>query len=138
MLHTLGLWLFIGLGGFIGGLARFWLTGWMARRLGQNFPWGTLSVNVSGALLIGMLSSLLVADTSIGISTPDQSDMRVLGLMIGLVGSYTTVSSFSLQTLVLIRQGKGWLAGINVLASVGLTLGAVWLGYWLTQLLFIG
>ncbi len=125
MLHTLGLWLLIGLGGFIGGLARLWLSDWVARRLGQNFPWGTLSVNVSGALLIGLLSGLLVAD----FTALDQSDMRWLALGTGLLGSYTTVSLFSLQTVMLIQHRRWWLAGTNIVASVGLTLGAVWLGY---------
>jgi fluoride exporter len=108
----------VALCGFFGGVARVWLAASVAVRLGEGFPYGTLVVNVSGAALIGMLAALAPL-----------GDPIWLALAIGLLGSYTTVSSFSLQTLALLRGGAPGLAVLNVLASTALCLLAAAVGY---------
>jgi CrcB protein len=117
--------LLVAAGGGIGACGRFWLSGLVARRVGETFPWGTLVVNVTGALTIGLLAArLLTAD---GVAEPWREAW--IGLVVGVLGSYTTVSSFSLQTLALARAGEGWRAALNVLASLGLCLGAALAGH---------
>jgi CrcB protein len=113
--------LLVALGGAVGACARFWLSGVVARRVGETFPWGTLAVNASGALAVGFLAALLLAPHGAaagGRGTP------WLALVVGVLGSYTTVSSFSLQTLALLRGGEGGRAALNVLATLVLCLGA--------------
>ena len=110
----------VALGGGLGSVARFLVAGVVERRLGVAFPWGTLVVNVTGACLIGILAALLL-------SPGDHSVLRPalwLGFVIGVLGSYTTVSSFSLQTLALLRDGETGRALANVAASVLLCLAA--------------
>ncbi|MFN4297028.1 MAG: fluoride efflux transporter CrcB [Brevundimonas sp.] len=117
--------LVIAVGGAIGGVARFGVSGIIARRFGEDFPWGTLVVNVSGAALIGVLAGVLLApETHVANHGPVWS-----GLVIGILGSYTTVSSFSLQTLTLLRTNKPWLAGGNVIGSLALCVASAALGY---------
>lgn len=108
----------LALCGFVGGVARVWLAARVAATLGDRFPWGTLAVNVSGAALIGMLAGLVPPGETLWVA-----------LAIGVLGSYTTVSSFSLQTLALLREGAARLALANVLASTLLCLLAAALGY---------
>jgi CrcB protein len=122
-LHVLA----VAFGGALGGVARVWLAGLVTRRLGEHFPWGTLVVNVSGSGLIGVAAALALGN--------DASAMASLSawalLVVGVLGSYTTVSSFSYQTLVLLRAGEPGRASTNVAASVILCLGAAalaWLG----------
>ena len=107
-------------GGFLGGVARFGLSGLVAARVGELFPWGTLVVNVTGAFLIGIFAGL---SGSLG---PLARDF----LTVGFCGGYTTVSSFALQTLALGLDGEGRGALLTVLGSAGLSLAAVALGYW--------
>lgn len=115
----------VAVGGAIGGMGRFWLSGVVARRYGETFPWGTLVVNVSGAATIGILAAVLLAPGTHAINhLPAWS-----GLVIGVLGSYTTVSSFSLQTLALVRANQPVQAIGNVVASLGLCLIAATLGY---------
>jgi fluoride exporter len=115
----------VAFAGAAGGIARFWISGLVARRIGEQFPWGTMVVNVSGALAIGVLAALLPAFGA------DRDGMPGLwlALAIGVLGSYTTVSSFSLQTLALIREKEMLQALINIAGSVSLCLGAATAGY---------
>lgn len=109
----------VALGGALGGIGRHAVSGLVARRWGEAFPWGTLAVNVSGAVLIGVLAGLIL--------DPDRAVRHPslwLGLVTGMLGSYTTVSSFSLQTLALLRGGETGRALANVALSLGLCLGA--------------
>jgi CrcB protein len=118
------------LGSALGGSARYFLSGFVARRVGETFPWGTLLVNVSGALLIGILGALAEDDAS-----PFASPNPWLFAVTGFLGCYTTVSSFSLQTLSLARDGEGSRAFGYVAISVALSLGAVAAGFALVGLL---
>jgi CrcB protein len=111
------------LGSAIGGPARYFVSGVVGRSIGETFPWGTMVVNVSGALAIGVLAAAASAHGML--STPAAWQFAVTGFL----GSYTTVSSFSLQTLALARDGQVLRAGGNVLLSVALCLAAVALGY---------
>ncbi len=117
----------VTLGGALGGVARFWVSEFVARRLMERFPWGTLVVNVTGSGLIGLAAALALGNDGSITAWPSAWAL----LVIGVLGSYTTVSSFSFQTLVLLREGKLGRAGANVAASVILCLGAAalaWLG----------
>jgi fluoride exporter len=116
--------LVIALGGFLGGLARYWLSGVVGRAVGESFPWGTMAVNVGGALCIGALSALLPVGDADGLTV-----WLWVALVVGVLGSYTTVSSFSLQTLALLREGDARRAAANVILSVILCLGAAALGH---------
>jgi fluoride exporter len=109
----------VAAGGALGGVARFWVSEFVARRLRERFPWGTLVVNVTGAGLIGVAAGLALSPEEAAIG-PSAWAL----LVIGVLGSYTTVSSFSLQTLVLLRAGYPGRAVANVAASVILCLGA--------------
>jgi CrcB protein len=115
--------LLVAAGGFCGGLARFLVSGLVASRIGEVFPWGTLVVNVSGALLIGLLAGL--ADRGVLAAPPAHAL-----LVTGFCGGYTTVSSFALQSLALALDGERRAALANVLASTLLCVAAVGLGFW--------
>ena len=126
--NTILLYCWIALGSAIGGVARYWCSGVAARLFGETFPWGTLIVNVTGSFIIGFFATLTGPDGRVFAS----STMRQF-VMMGLLGCYTTFSSFSLQTLSL-AQNNQWLeAGGNILASVILCLVAVWLGHLLAH-----
>jgi CrcB protein len=121
-------------GGALGSLARWLVAEWIAAMpWSAGFPYGTLLVNVAGSLGIGIFSELLLEG---GLWNPG-SGVRAL-IFAGIFGGFTTFSSFSLQTLALMRSGQVLLAGVNVLASVALCLAAVWVGalaaHWLLGL----
>lgn len=116
-------WL-IGLGSAVGGILRASLTASFVRLIGPEFPWGTVFINVTGSILIGVLAAV---SGPMG-RFPLDDDWRQF-LTAGFCGGYTTFSAFSLQTLVLAQQGAwGW-AAANVIGSVVLCLLGVWLGY---------
>jgi CrcB protein len=119
-------YLWVALGGAIGSAGRYWLGGLVADRVGATFPWGTLAVNVSGSLVIGVLAALALAE---GRLDPQARTFVTQFLMIGVCGGFTTFSSFSLQTLNLLREREFLYAGGNVLLSVLLCMVAVWLGW---------
>lgn len=114
----------VGLGAAIGSVARYLCGIGMHNLLGAGFAWGTLTVNVAGSFLIGLLA------VSIGPGGRFETGpvARQFALT-GLCGGFTTFSIFSLETLLLARQGSLALAGINVAVSVVLWLGGVWLGH---------
>ena len=121
---TLILYCWIAIGSAVGGVARYWCSGVAARLFGETFPWGTLFVNVTGSFLIGFFATLTGPDGRIFAG----SAMRQF-VMLGLLGGFTTFSSFSLQTLTLVQDGEWLQAGGNVVGSVVLCLLAVWLGH---------
>lgn len=114
-------WLMLGCAG--GGMARFWLSGVVGRRFGEHFPWGTLVVNISGAFVIGIVAAATLSGPG---WFGEPRTWFFAG--IGFLGSYTTVSSFSLQTLALMQAGEGRRAAGNVALSLGLSLPAAALG----------
>ncbi len=118
----------IVVGSVLGGCARYFVSGAVARRLGETFPWGTMTINVSGAFLIGIFGALATHPGSMFASpTP------WLFAVTGFLGCYTTVSSFSLQTLTLARNGEAMHALGNVVFSVALCLTAVSCGFLLAD-----
>jgi CrcB protein len=118
------------LGSALGGVARYFISGVVARRVGETFPWGTLLINVSGAFLIGIFGALAEDSTSL-LAVSDAWLFAVTGFL----GCYTTVSSFSLQTLSLARNGESGHAAGYVVLSVCLCLTAAALGFLLVGLL---
>jgi CrcB protein len=123
-------YLVVAIGGALGSVGRFWLSGSIAQRFGETFPAGTLLVNISGSLIIGFFAALTDPDGRIWASP----NFRQF-FMIGVLGGYTTFSSFSLQTLALARDGEWLFAMLNALGSFVLCLLAVWLGDYLAMLL---
>jgi fluoride exporter len=121
------------LGSALGGMARYFVSGFVARRVGETFPWGTLIINVSGALAIGIFGGLAANPASIFASPGPSLDPWLLAVT-GFLGCYTTVSSFSLQTLTLARNGETGPAAGYVALSVGLCLAAAALGFVLVGL----
>jgi CrcB protein len=115
--------LWVALGGAIGSVARFLIAVWVAEALEETFPWGTLTVNVVGSFIIGFVAILTGPDGRLLVP----ADARIF-VMVGLCGGFTTFSSFSLQTLLLLRDGDFMRAGLNVTVSVAACLAAVWLG----------
>ena len=117
-------YLWIAIGSAIGGVLRFLCSGLIAERIGEIFPWGTLAVNVSGSLVIGFFFTLTEADGRLLVGTTGRQF-----ILIGICGGFTTFSSFSLQTLSLVRDGDWLRASANIVGSVVLCLVAVWLGH---------
>lgn len=111
----------IASGGALGALLRFVMSSSVYKLLGRDFPYGTLAVNVLGSLLIGVLFVLLIE--KMVVSTVWQA-----GLLVGLLGAFTTFSTFSLETIALLEDGALVKAGLNVMLSVLLCLAATWLG----------
>ncbi len=111
----------IAAGGATGALMRFWVSGWVYAWLGRGFPYGTLMVNVLGSLLMGLLSVLLIERLSLG------PEWRAV-ILIGLLGGFTTFSTFSIETLSLIEAGAHGKALANATLSVVLCVGAAWAG----------
>lgn len=117
--------LLVAIGGGIGGIGRYWVAGLVARRWAVAFPWGTMVVNVSGAACIGVLAAaFLMPGAQAG-----GNGLLWSGFAVGILGSYTTVSSFSLQTLALARGGHPLQAALNVVGSLVLCLAAAAAGY---------
>lgn len=113
--------LVVGVGGFLGSVARYGVSALANRWVGGGFPAGTLAVNVAGCYLIGLLWAWLEARQLLATN---------LGffLTVGILGGFTTFSAFGNETLDLLRRDRAGLAGLNVLANVLLGVGAVWLG----------
>lgn len=122
-------WLLVGLGGFLGSVLRYGASGAFQRLAppSSGLPWGTFAVNTLGSLLIGLLAG--IADGR-GILSPDTR----LFLMIGLLGGFTTFSTYSFESLQLLRSGQWGLALANVLGQLCVGLLAVWLGWGLGRL----
>jgi CrcB protein len=117
------LYLAVAAGGALGTVARYFLSGLIAHRFGETFPWGTLVINVTGSFVIGFFATLTGPDGRVIASGTTRQFV-----MVGFCGGYTTFSSFSLQTLNLMRDGEWLAAAGNTLGSVALCLLFVWLG----------
>ena len=113
----------VGVGGFLGSAGRYLVSGWVYRLMpATGFPWGTLVVNLTGCLAIGLLGGLAEARQIGG------AEFRLV-VMIGVLGGFTTFSTFAYETLALSRDAELLPALANVAAQVVLGLGAAWLAY---------
>jgi CrcB protein len=119
-------YLWVALGGALGSVDRFWINGLVSDKIGATFPWGTLVINVGGSFVIGVIGAIAAPE---GRMDSQSRQFATQFLMIGVCGGYTTFSSFSLQTLNLLRDREWLYAGGNVILSVVLCMIAVWLGY---------
>ena len=116
--------LWVALGSAIGGAARYWCSVIIARHFGETFPWGTLIVNVTGSLLIGVFAALTAPDARLLVAPAWR-----LFFMVGVFGGFTTFSTFSLETLSLMQNGEWLRGGLYVMGSVVLCLAGVFVGY---------
>ena len=115
--------LVVCMGGFLGTGARYGLNGWVAQRFGETFPWGTLTVNVLGSFAVGVLYFACGPDSPVIVSASTRQF-----LLAGILGGFTTFSSFSIQTLILLKEGEILAAGGNAIGSVALGLLAAFAG----------
>lgn len=118
-------YLLAGLGGAIGSVGRVMMTNLITRWTGDEFPFGTIVVNVTGAILMGLIAGYSVSDPGKLLFSPAARTF----LMIGVLGGYTTFSSFSLQTFLLLEQGNLSGALLNILLSVTLCVAGIWIGF---------
>ena len=114
--------LLVGLAGLSGTLCRYWLSGAFARRYGEAWPLGTLAVNLLGCFAAGLLFHLMQERQAF-------SETARAAVFVGLLGGFTTFSSYGLQTFTLLREGRPGMAALNVVASNLLGLLLVWAGY---------
>jgi len=112
---------YVGVGGFAGANARYWLGGWISDRYGAAFPYATLVINVTGSFILGLFMALT---TERYIAPPG---LRLI-VAIGFVGAYTTFSTFEYETLALASSGSLLRALLNIVLSVVAGFVAVWLG----------
>jgi fluoride exporter len=111
----------VGIGGFVGAIARFWLGGYISNKLGTRFPYGTFVINCTGSFLIGLILTLLAERTH---WSPNWGYL----IPTGSIGAYTTFSTFEYETLRNIQDGEFLVASLNVALSVLVGFVSVWLG----------
>jgi CrcB protein len=116
----------VAFGAALGGVARYYLASAIQQRVGPTFPWGTLVINVSGSLLLGVLMRYALATPSVS------AELRVF-LTTGFCGGYTTFSTYSYETATLLEDGQYGRAGTYALASVVLALVATFAGFVLAR-----
>ncbi|MGC1619076.1 MAG: fluoride efflux transporter CrcB [Candidatus Acidiferrum sp.] len=117
----MGKYLIVGIGGFLGAIARFWLGGIVDAKMGTRFPYGTFVINCTGCFLIGFIVTLMAERTNWN------PNWRYL-IPIGFIGAYTTFSTFEYETFRAIQGGEVLIAFLNVATSVVVGFLAVWLG----------
>ena len=97
-------YILVGVGSAAGGVSRYWISGLIANRFGQSFPWGTLFVNVSGSFVIGFFATVTAPEGRWLVGPSGRNFFTT-----GFCGGYTTFSSFSLQTLNLAQETSGFM-----------------------------
>jgi CrcB protein len=120
--------LIIGLGGFIGAVMRYSISGWVQKLFSGSFPYGTLAVNIIGSFVLGFF--LFMSKGRFAINPIWRSFIAV-----GMMGALTTYSTFSYETVMLLQENLYLQAGLNTLLNVGLTLVAVWVGMVIAKLI---
>lgn len=118
--------LYIGLFGGLGCVARFLVSGWTYALVGKGLPYGTLTVNVLGSFLLGLLMVFGLRSTLLS------PELRI-GLTVGFMGGFTTFSTFSYETMRLLEEGSLWQAGANIVLNVSICLLFVMLGMLLAR-----
>jgi CrcB protein len=111
----------IAIGGAVGALCRYGMSNGIYAMLGRGFPYGTLSVNLLGSIIMGAAYVMML-------ERMDVSPEWRAGITIGLLGAFTTFSTFSIETLNLLEAGESLKAGLNILLSVSLCISGCWLG----------
>jgi CrcB protein len=111
----------VGIGGFLGAVARFWLASYIGGRMGTRFPYGTFVINISGSFLVGLIVTLLEENTQWS------PNWRYL-VPIGFIGAYTTFSTFEFETLRSVQEGQFLTSFLNIALSVAVGFVAVWAG----------
>ncbi|HKJ67576.1 MAG TPA: fluoride efflux transporter CrcB [bacterium] len=119
-------YIIVALGAGLGGVGRFWLAHLIQRILPPNFPYGTLAVNILGSFILGLVMYMTEAEVLIG------PEIRIF-LTIGVCGALTTFSTFSYETLSMLREAEFFYAGINITANVLLTLAGIGLAFILAK-----
>lgn len=117
----------IGMGGFVGANLRYFVSGWVLHLFGTHLPYGTLFVNALGSFVLGFV---LVYGTEVAVLEPK---LRLF-LATGLLGAFTTFSTFSFETFELLQESSYRLAGLNILLNLGVSLLTVWVGVMLAKL----
>ena len=120
--------LIIGVGGFFGAILRYLISGWVHRIAGASFPYGTLAVNVLGSFILGFF--LVIAEGRFIISPQTRNFIAI-----GLLGAFTTYSTFSFETIMLLKEMMYIQAAINVALNLVVGLFAIWLGIILARLI---
>jgi CrcB protein len=124
-------YLVVGAGGFIGANARYMIGGWVQRKMGASFPYGTFLINVSGSFILGLFATLALRYA--------WSDYWRLLIAIGFVGAYTMFSRFEYETIQLIAEGGRYrAAALNLIGSVIVGFVAAYLGVVIARLLMRG
>ncbi len=121
----------IALLGAVGAVARYTVSDWAHRALGESFPYGTLAVNLIGCLLLGVAAHICHTTELI------PAHLRP-GITIGMLGAFTTFSTFSYETLERLQSGQWEMGLLNIVANVAFGLLAVWLGMMLARQLYGG
>lgn len=114
--------IWVGLGGMAGSVARYLLSGWLTKTLGPAFPFGTLAVNLIGSLLLGAIMAIALHTATIGPGAQ-------LGLTTGVMGGFTTYSTFNFETLRLLEERQWAVAGLYIGATLLGCLVVGWLGW---------
>ena len=120
--------LLVAFGGLLGSLARYWLSGAIQQLNGTDFPLGTLGVNILGSFILGLVASLSLERGLLG------QDARIF-LAVGFCGGFTTMSTFSYESVALLREGSSLSALVNVSATIGACFTGVWIGEALGRIL---
>jgi CrcB protein len=113
--------LLVGIGGLVGSICRYWVAGWVQALNGTDFPVGTLAVNVAGSFIIGLLMVLAIDRAMFSAET------RIL-LTTGFCGGFTTMSTFSYETLAMLREGSLTAGAGNIAGTLVACLFSTWSG----------
>jgi fluoride exporter len=113
--------LMVGIGGFVGAIARFWLGSYIGGKMGTRFPYGTFVINISGSFLVGLILTLLEEKTR-------WSPNWIYLIPIGFIGAYTTFSALEYETLRSVQDGQLLISFLNITLSVVVGFVAVWAG----------